>query len=90
MQEQVTGKKHTLTLESRENLTLTGVEDVPLFDEQTVSVTTCLGSLIIKGTALHIIRLSLDVGEVVIDGKISAMQYLEDNRKKGMLSKLLK
>ena len=61
MQEQTLAKKHTLSLEERENLLLTGVEDVPLFDEQTVSVMTAMGNLVIKGTSLHITKLSLDI-----------------------------
>ena len=90
MQEQTLAKKHTLSLEERENLLLTGVEDVPLFDEQTVSVMTTMGNLVIKGTSLHITKLSLDIGEVCVSGRITGVQYLEDTRKKGMLSKILK
>lgn len=90
MQEQTLTKKHTLSLEERENLLLTGVEDVPLFDEQTVSVMTAMGNLVIKGTSLHITKLSLDIGEVSVSGRITGLQYLEDTRRKGMLSRILK
>ena len=90
MQEQTLAKKHTLSLEERENLLLTGVEDVPLFDEQTVSVMTTMGNLVIKGMSLHITKLSLDIGEVSVSGRITGLQYLEDTRRKGMLSRILK
>lgn len=90
MQEQTLAKKHTLSLEERENLLLTGVEDVPLFDEQTVSVMTTMGNLVIRGTSLHITKLSLDIGEVSVSGRITGLQYLEDTRRKGMLSRILK
>ncbi len=90
MQSETLQKKHSLNLESREILNLTGVEDVPLFDEQTVSVLTQQGNLVIKGTALHITKLSLDVGEVCVEGNISAMQYIENSRQKGLLGRLLK
>ena len=90
MQSETLQKKHSLNLESREILNITGVEDVPLFDEQNVSVLTQQGNLVIKGTALHITKLSLDVGEVCVEGNISAMQYIENSRQKGFLGKLLK
>ncbi len=90
MQTETPQKKHTLSLDNRESLILTGVDDVPLFDEQTVSVLTSCGNLVIKGSSLHITKLSLDIGEVMIDGQITAMQYLEDTKRTGMLRKLLR
>lgn len=74
---EIIGKKpHILTLDNRSLLTLSGVEDVPGFDEQTITVKLSDCTLVIKGAALHISRLSLDSGDVVIDGKIGSMQYL--------------
>lgn len=90
MQAESPQKKHTLSLDNRESLILTGVDDVPLFDEQTVSILTSCGNLVIKGSSLHITKLSLDIGEVMIDGQITAMQYLEDTKRTGMLRKLLR
>ncbi|MBQ4105067.1 MAG: sporulation protein YabP [Clostridia bacterium] len=90
MQDIQSQKPHTLTLDNRDKLTLTGVSDVPGFDEQTVNVLTSQGTLIIKGESLHISRLSLDTGEVSVDGRINSMQYLGDNRSKGLVSKLFK
>lgn len=83
-------KAHTLVLNSRESLSLTGVSDVPGFDEQTVNVKTLCGTLIIKGEALHISKLSLESGEVSVDGKINSMQYLSDNTSKGLAAKLFR
>ncbi len=90
MQENSAFQTHTLTLDNRENLTLTGITDVPGFDEETVSLRTPLGSLIIKGDKLHINKLSLDTGEVSIDGRINSLQYLEDTRQKGIMSKIFR
>ncbi len=81
---------HSLTLENRNVLNLTGVKDVSGFDEQTVNLLTPFGSLIVKGEQLHISRLSLDTGEVTIDGKINSLQYLEDMRQKGFMSKIFR
>ena len=76
MPENMIKKTHLLTLENRSLLTLTGVEDVSGFDEQTINIRTADMSLVVKGEALHISRLSLDTGDVVIDGQINSLQYL--------------
>ncbi len=83
-------QKHILTLTDRETLTLTGVADVLGFDEETVSMDTLMGNLVVKGVGLHINKLSLETGEVSIDGKISSLQYLGTNNKKGIMSKIFK
>lgn len=80
---------HSLILENRSVLSLTGVTDVAGFDEQTVNVFTDYGQLIIKGSSLHISRLSLETGEVTVDGSISSLQYTA-SQQKGILSKLFK
>ncbi len=90
MQENSVFQTHTLSLENRELLTLTGVLDVTGFDEETVNLKTPMGTLIIKGNSLHINRLSLDTGEVSIDGKVNSLQYLGDTRQKGLVSKLFR
>ncbi len=80
---------HSLILENRSVLSLTGVTDVAGFDEQTVNVFTDYGQLIIKGSGLHISRLSLETGEVTIDGSVSSLLY-SSSQQKGILSKLFK
>ena len=82
------GKNHTLMLDARGKLMLTGAEDG--FNEETVSVLTSCGRLIIKGERLHIDKLNLESGEVSIDGKINAMQYIGNDNSRSRLSKLFK
>lgn len=76
MSENTVKKPHILTLDNRNLLSLTGVEDVVGFDEQTINIRLSDCTLVIKGTSLHISKLSLDSGDVVIDGRISSLQYL--------------
>lgn len=82
-------KKHTLMLDNRSKLMITGAQDVNGFNEETVSVQTSDGTLVIKGSALHIEKLNLDTGDVCIEGKISAMQYI-GSASKSKLSKLFR
>ena len=76
MAENTMKKPHILTLDNRRLLTLSGVEDVSGFDEQTISVKLSDAALVVKGTSLHICKLNLESGDVVIDGSVGSLQYL--------------
>ena len=89
MSEQFIKQAHSLILDNRKKLTLTGVTDVMGFDEQTVSLATDCGTLIVKGENLHINKLNLDSKDVCIDGVINSLQYLSQNTKT-LKSKLFK
>lgn len=82
---------HSLILENRKTLTATGVSNVDSFDEQTVVAYTDLGELVIHGTNLHINKLNVDSGELILDGEITSMSYT-DNRATtgGFLNRLFK
>lgn len=66
---------HCVSIEDRSKILLTGVSDVDSFDEQTVAVITSEGELAIKGSELHIGKLSTDSGEMSIEGRIDALVY---------------
>ncbi len=81
---------HRLELEGRERLTVSGVEDVERFDESCIVMATCVGTLIVSGEELHIGKLSLDGGELHVDGHIDALTYEESAQQRGasLLSRL--
>lgn len=82
---------HYLHLEGREHLTVAGVEDVGRFDETGIIMTTTEGTLIITGRNLHIGKLSLDGGELHVDGYIDSFTYEEDARSgEGFFSRLFR
>lgn len=83
-------KQHSLILENRQSLVLTGVCDVQGFDEQTINIMTDIGGLVVKGSKLHINKLSLDTGEVALDGTINSLQYISATQNKGFMSKIFK
>lgn len=74
---------HYLHMEGREQLTVSGVEDVDRFDETGIVMRTSAGMLIITGSGLHIGKLSLEGGELHVDGHIDALQYEDDQRSQG-------
>lgn len=69
---------HNLVLEDRRSLTVSGVSDVDSFDEQTVIVFTEMGELTVRGEQLHINKLSVDTGDLSIEGKITSLTYTDD------------
>lgn len=80
---------HRLQIEGREKLSISGVEDVVRFDESSIVTTTSAGTLIITGEELHIGKLSLDGGEMQVDGRIDAVTYEDTEVRQGsFLSRL--
>jgi sporulation protein YabP len=68
-------KGHKLNINARKTAMITGVNDVLSFDAGEVLLQTEQGILMIRGTDLHVNRLTLEKGEVDIDGKIDSLTY---------------
>ena len=85
---------HHILLEGREQLTVSGVEEVESFDENTIVLDTDMGLLTIKGKDLHVSRLTLEKGEIDIEGQADSLVYSssESFKKTGqsLLSRLFK
>ncbi len=81
--------EHHLILEEREHLTVSGVEDVESFDETAVVMVTAQGVLIVRGEGLHIEKLSLDGGDLKVEGMVESLSYEEPRRGKGSLLRRL-
>ncbi|MBR4989909.1 MAG: sporulation protein YabP [Oscillospiraceae bacterium] len=68
---------HELSLKERRELTMTGVTEVVSFEEHAVVLRTAQGTLIIQGRDLQLKTLSLEGGQVAVEGSISALIYEE-------------
>lgn len=94
MEERLNAKPHRLTMENRNSGTVTGIQEVVSFDENQVVLDTDMGLLTLKGKNLHISRLTLEKGEVDLDGTIDSLAYSSNEalRKSGesLLSRLFK
>ena len=64
---------HELSLKERRVLTMTGVTEVVSFEEHAVVLHTALGTLIVQGRDLQLKTLSLEGGQVAVEGSISAL-----------------
>ncbi len=74
-------KRHSISLENREKLTITAVEDVVSFDEEKVIVDTSMGLMTVHGSEFRIHKLNVDDGQLVIEGMIDEIQYSENRGK---------
>ena len=82
---------HNCILEDRKTLSVSGVNDVDSFDEQTIVAITDLGELTIRGWNLHITRLNLEQSELMVDGEISSLTYTDTRPKaQGFFAKVLR
>ena len=68
-------RTHKIALTNRRTCTIHGVNDVLSFDIHEILLETEQGMLMIKGDELHVNRLTLDKGEVDVDGKIDSFTY---------------
>ena len=81
---------HRLSLNERKELTVTGVTEVVSFDEEAVVLKTTLGILTIQGSGLQMKNLSLDGGQVTVEGHIDALAYEESRPAGGFWHRLLR
>lgn len=94
MEEKLNRRPHRLELSNRGLGSVTGIQDVVSFDENQVVLDTDMGLLTIKGKSLHVSRLTLEKGEVDIEGTFDSAVYSsnESYRKSGesLFSRLFK
>ena len=80
---------HKLILTQRQQLTMTGVTEVVSFDETAVVLRTELGTLVVQGRDLQLKTLSVEGGQVAVEGTVSALSYEEPRQSGGWLRRLL-
>lgn len=88
MAEQQLALPHKLTLNQRSSLTMTGVTEVVSFDENAVIVRTELGALTVQGQQLQLKTLSVEGGQIAVEGHISLLAYEEPRQKGGWVHRL--
>ncbi len=82
---------HHVVIEERKSLTVSGVEDVERFDENTIVLSTSKGAMVVTGENLHIEKLSLDGGDLKVEGDIDAVTYEDEvGGRGGFFSRLLR
>jgi len=84
--------RHSLHLDKRENLVVTGMLEMISFDTETVTGETEMGIIVIKGANLHVGRINLESGELVVKGQIDSITYNNPSgeKAKSLLGRLFK
>ena len=80
---------HKLTLDQRSRLTMTGVTEVVSFEDTAVVLRTALGTLSVHGQELKLKTLSVEGGQVAVEGSIAALIYEEPRQGGSWLRRLL-
>lgn len=72
---------HNIILEGRKKMSVSGVTDVDRFDENTVLLYTTMGEMTVRGEDLHVNDLSVESGEMNIEGEITSVVYGDPDRR---------
>ena len=68
-------RAHSIHIDNRMRISVTGVMDVESFSEQEVLLLTEAGPLSIAGSNLHLSKLNLEDGQICIEGELLALDY---------------
>lgn len=87
-------KLHKISMTNRRSCIVNGVKDVLSFDIHEVLLETEQGMLMIKGDDLHVNRLTLEKGEVDVDGRVDSLTYSDipfsDKKNDSLLTRLFR
>ena len=89
----IDARPHKVTIDSRERITITSVEDIDSFNENEVIFLTGVGMMTVTGQDLHISRLNLEEGVLTIDGAIASVDYSdheEERMRSGFLGRVFR
>lgn len=87
------GRVHSVFIENHERAVITGVADVISFNEEEVSLVTDFGTLEVFGEGLHMNKLNLEDGQVIVEGNVMGAEYTDapsHGNGKGLLSKMFR
>lgn len=83
--------EHSLYMSNRKTMSLSGIRDVLSFDENSVSIISVMGNIVIKGSNIKIGSFNTGTGDMQIDGRFSAVVYLDDKgEREGFFKKLFR
>ena len=87
-------QRHSLAMENREKINLSGVEHVESFNSECIILVTSGGVLTIKGQDLDVKKLNLEDGNVTVRGRIYSLVYSDREslgaKSSGLIGKMFK
>lgn len=76
---------HTLLIEGRRRMRITGVLDVESFQEDEMTVQTQAGTLTVWGEGLKLGKLNPEDGQVLLEGDILSVEYEQPQPERRLL-----
>lgn len=90
----IAGRDHKVIIEGRKRAAISSVEDVDSFNENEIIFLTSMGMMTVLGEDLHIAKLNLEEGQLVIEGSIQSLDYADHEeerlKRKGVFSRVFK
>ncbi len=80
--ETITNYNHGVNLVERKNLVISGVKKIDNFDKEQFLIETVMGSLLIKGEELVLVKLDTLQGNLAIKGMVKSLSYLDESQKR--------
>lgn len=68
---------NSIMLEDRKRLNIEGVREIGAYDDVSISAQMDVGLLTIRGSGLKIIRMSVDTGELSVEGTVSELAFAD-------------
>lgn len=93
MDKEIITSNHSVSINERKSISLTGVKKIDSFDNEEFLMDTVMGYVVIKGEELEIVKLDTFQGNVSIKGKFNSLSYIDGgkkNKESGVFSKLFK
>jgi len=84
-------KNHKIVIDCRKKVSISSVEDIDSFNENEVIFMTSAGAVTVCGEDLHITKLNLEEGVLIIEGMIQSLDYRDhelDRQGKGFFSRV--
>ncbi len=66
---------HDIVIENRQRLSATGIQNVDSYEDDCIIAQSECGEIIIKGRELKISRLSVETGDMMVEGGIDSVGY---------------
>ena len=84
-------RSHSVHIDNRMRINITGVMDVESFNEQDVILLTEAGPMNVAGSNLHLSKLNLEDGQICIEGEILALDYEPpETERRGLFGRVLR
>ena len=81
---------HDIVIENRQKLTASGIQTVDSYEDDCIVAQSECGEIVIKGHDLKISRLSVETGDMSVEGGIDSVSYNAPKISGGFFSRVFR